>query len=988
MTPRRSPLRFPAVRPSRIVVGFGVVLIALLLGLTATVLIQRRSDDLDESRRETANLAFALAEETSRSFEGVDLVVRRVVEQIRTAGIDTPAAYKARLGGEAVHRMLRDRLAGLPQLDAVTLVGADGTLVNFSRDWPVPPVNLADRDYFRALKDHPSLEPFVSEPVQNRGTGSWTIYLARRVSAPDGSFVGLVLGAMTLHYFDQFYSHLALEADSSIALFRRDGTLLVRYPEVEGAVGHSLGRTPILGPLETQSTVTEIVRSELDGVDRIISGRALADFPLAVTFAQSKPAILAAWRVQAVSVSVGVLLAALGLIAFIAVLVRALKRRERSEAALAVSEKRYIEKSIMLEATLEHMSQGIMMIRRDRRVPVYNRRAVEFLGLPPEMMHENVSFDEIVAHQRRSGEFGRGDAPVEDETRRIIGSGMLLDVPHSYERERPNGTILEISSVPLPDGGVVRTYTDITTFRHNEAALRQARDAANAAARVKSDFLAMMSHEIRSPMSGVLGFAELLRATELDKEQREMVELIQSSANNLLGVINDVLDFSKLEAGAVAIAPEPVMLKSFLSPRLEPLLLAARQKGLSLLVEIAPDLPDCVLVDPLRLWQILLNLLSNAVKFTEKGTIRLEVSAPPNVEGPRRLRFRVEDTGIGMDQAVLDRLFQPFMQADASTTKRFGGTGLGLSIARRLAALMGGDLVADSVPDKGSRFDLVVPLADAAPPAITGDGADQITDFRAAGPFRVLVVEDQATNRFLIQRQLQQLGIDADIAEDGRAGFEAYGKRPYALLLTDCHMPEMDGIELTARIRAREAGGARMPIIGLTADITPEITQRCRAAGMDEVLTKPTRLGRLQEVLRLHLLAATADPARAAPETGDADFDPSVFEELFSDAEQEGFDWLDQYLAAAGAMLEGIASSLAAREVEALTGTVHRLAGASLAVGAGRLGQLCRRVERSAKPDRLSEAAALLAEMRLALRQTADAIGRFKSRRGRAWAAS
>lgn len=984
LIPRPSPLRFPAMRPSRLVIGFGIVLILLLLASTTTVIVQRHANDLDNARRGTANLAIALAEETSRSFESVDLVVRALVEQIQAQGITTPDEYMARMGNEAVYQMLHDRLAGLPQLDAITLIGADGTLINFSRSWPIPAVNLSDRDYFRALRDDPSMERFISEPVQNRGSGTWTIYLVRRINAPDGGFVGLVLGAMELGYFDRLYSQLALDPGSAIALLRRDGTLMVRHPPIAGSVGRTIGRTALLDELATRIAVTRDVHSSVDDVDRIISGRALADFPLAVTVSQSQESILAAWRLQAIYVSAGVAAVAIGLIAFIAILVRALERRERSEAALAGSEKRYAEKSAVLETTLEHMSQGIVMIGKDRRVPVYNRRAVEFLGLPPGVMHENVSFDEVLDYQWRVGEFGAEGRALDPTTRAFIRSGGVLDQPHHYERERPNGTVLEIRSVPLPDGGVVRTYTDITSFKRAEADLRAARDAAHEASRAKSDFLAMMSHEIRSPMNGVLGFVELLGDTALDEDQQHMVKLIHASATTLLGVINDVLDFSKVDAGAIEIVLEPVVLREFLPPQIEPLTLAAEHKSLTLACDIAAAVPDCVAVDPQRLWQILLNLLSNAIKFTERGVVRLEVGVIDGEEaGPQRLSFRVEDSGIGMDDAVLGRLFQPFTQADASTTKRFGGTGLGLSIAWRFAELMGGTITASSVPGKGSTFDLILPLATAPRPVAAPErAAAGKRDLRSAGPFRVLVAEDQATNRFLIQRQLAQLGVEADMAEDGRAALALYEQRPYALLITDCHMPEMDGIELTAQIRSREPAGAHLPIVGLTADVTPEISQRCRAAGMDELLTKPTRIGRLEEMLRALLLTSSgAERERAGPATDDIDFDSAMFDELFAGSEREGLDWLEQYLAAAEGLLDSIADHLADGDTAAVAAAAHRLAGISLSVGAHRLGRLCQRLEHSAEADSATPPPPMT-EMRGALAGAAAAIGTLRQSHG------
>jgi CheY-like chemotaxis protein len=288
------------------------------------------------------------------------------------------------------------------------------------------------------------------------------------------------------------------------------------------------------------------------------------------------------------------------------------------------------------------------------------------------------------------------------------------------------------------------------------------------------------------------------------------------------------------------------------------------------------------------------------------------------------------------------------------------------------------------VPGKGSTFDLILPLATAPRPVAAPErAAAGKRDLRSAGPFRVLVAEDQATNRFLIQRQLAQLGVEADMAEDGRAALALYEQRPYALLITDCHMPEMDGIELTAQIRSREPAGAHLPIVGLTADVTPEISQRCRAAGMDELLTKPTRIGQLEEMLRALLLTSSgAERERADSATDDIDFDSAMFDELFAGSEREGFDWLEQYLVAAEGLLDTIADHVADGDKAALAAAAHRLAGISLSVGAHRLGHLCQRLEHSAKAGSATPPPPLMTEMRVAFASAAAAIGTLRQSHG------
>jgi light-regulated signal transduction histidine kinase (bacteriophytochrome) len=357
----------------------------------------------------------------------------------------------------------------------------------------------------------------------------------------------------------------------------------------------------------------------------------------------------------------------------------------------------------------------------------------------------------------------KGDAVLwlRPEQARIVSWGGDPNSPMSYDTER--GRLVPRSSFAVWREEV-RGRSLPWQERHLEAAsglrgkidktlagyahsLRLAREAAERATQAKSEFLATMSHEIRSPMSGLLGVLELLRATQLDPEQGRMAGMIHNSASMLLAVLNDILDFSKIEAGALSIAPEPVGLRALLQDLVQPHSMAAAHKGLKVHFEVHPSVPGRILTDPLRLRQILGNLLSNAVKFTAAGEVRLSAGTAGTAgdDGSAAIRFVVEDTGIGMSDAVIARLFAPFMQADGSTTRNFGGTGLGLCISRQLARLLGGELAVTSVPGEGSAFSLTMPLVpcleDPAEPAAR---AEPILPVCVAGK-HVLVVDDDST---------------------------------------------------------------------------------------------------------------------------------------------------------------------------------------------------------------------------------------------------
>jgi CheY-like chemotaxis protein/HPt (histidine-containing phosphotransfer) domain-containing protein len=491
--------------------------------------------------------------------------------------------------------------------------------------------------------------------------------------------------------------------------------------------------------------------------------------------------------------------------------------------------------------------------------------------------------------------------------------------------------------------------------------LRAARDEAESAVVAKSEFLATMSHEIRSPMSGMLGVLELLMVSGLDQGQRQMADMVRSSASCLLAVLNDILDFSKIEAGALSISPEAAGLHAVMEQTAHPHTVTAAAKGVGLALRIGHDLPEWVMADPLRLRQILNNLLSNAVKFTPAGTITLDVDTAWGGPVPM-LRIAVRDTGIGMDGASTARLFEPFMQADGSTTRNFGGTGLGLCISRRLARLMGGGIDVSSRPGEGSVFTLLLPLVPCEAGAAAATPGHTRADGIPAGK-RVLVVDDDGTNRWVSKRQLEHFGMQVDTAENGMAALDALRSGHYDMVLTDCHMPKMDGVALASAVRASQdpaVGG--IPVVGLTADVTAEQHGRCIEAGMTEVMIKPLTLERLSALL-VRLLpgictAVAPRPVPAAP-PDDPDgaepkvFDASFFHELFPDGDPEGAEWLGEFADAAWGLATQLQEQFGAGPGGAIgrgtvTAVAHRLAGAALSVGATRLGLAARALEMAA----------------------------------------
>jgi CheY-like chemotaxis protein/HPt (histidine-containing phosphotransfer) domain-containing protein len=499
-------------------------------------------------------------------------------------------------------------------------------------------------------------------------------------------------------------------------------------------------------------------------------------------------------------------------------------------------------------------------------------------------------------------------------------------------------------------------------------------------------------------MSGVIGMVDILLQTPLSARQQHMLNTVSHSSQTLLDILNDILDYSKIEANKMTVERIPAKLSDVADSVLQLMQGKASEKGLTLSMSISPDLPAAIYTDPTRLRQVLLNLLGNAIKFTPPdatrvGSITLMLEPGALSDGQPAVFVCVRDHGIGMSTEVQSRLFKPFSQADASTSRHYGGTGLGLSISQRLVTLMGGQISVQSAPGAGSEFTVALPMQAASVEA-NSDATDWLLHLRSHAPTPdqsaalgqlILLAEDNETNREVIEEQLRMLGYACEIAQDGATALQTWEATPnrYALLLTDCHMPHMDGFKLTQAIREAEAPGTRLPIIAITANAMQGEAQHCLKVGMDDYLSKPLRLQELASMLQRWLPigdnqeqaapVAESQPAQAVVAQL-AVWSPSTLRELLGDNPAMSRRLLEKFLANAEQQVAAVATAIAASEFRQVATLAHTLKSAARSVGALALGELCQQMETSGNGDEALACMTLSQELPTAFARVKKAI--------------
>lgn len=527
---------------------------------------------------------------------------------------------------------------------------------------------------------------------------------------------------------------------------------------------------------------------------------------------------------------------------------------KRAEVDLRESETR-------IRAVFEAAMDSIIFTDEDGRIVEFNKASEQTFGYDrKEVIGKDMAevFVPPEARQRhRQNLAGYADA-------RKMGSmlGRALETP--LLKKNGESFLAELAMQPIPlqgEAGFAVFVRDITRQKQEEEALRQAKDAAEAASRSKGAFVANMSHEIRTPMNAIIGMTEYVLDTDVTTEQREYLDMVLDSGNSLLGLLNDILDVSKIEAGKLDLDNVQFPLRQWLKHSVRSQVFRADKKNIDFEYNVATDTPDRVIGDPHRLRQILVNLVGNAIKFTERGGITIDVRPESQSQELATVRFEVKDTGIGIPEEKCRSIFKEFEQAETTTRRQHGGTGLGLAICRRLVALMNGQIGVESEVGRGSTFHFTVEFGIGSGPierisetedatAFADEQPQESAAFETVAPLTVLLAEDSPVNQKLAIGLLRKKGHDVVVANNGQEALDLFQKQSFDLILMDVQMPDMDGFEATGKIRKLEQEGAHTPIIAVTAHAMKGDRERCLDAGMDGYLSKPIRARALYSTIQ------------------------------------------------------------------------------------------------------------------------------------------
>lgn len=793
----------------------------------------------DEARRSVQTLAAVLEDQASRTLTLAQTTVRAAADAVADAAdLPTPARLRVLVEGAVIR--------GLALLDAEgrVLVGGQGERAGL----PFPDRDLLDRARATRSAVVGVIAPGRSIVDPTGGPpGLWHVPVVVAVSG-EGR-VRYVVGAFNPQVFGDLYAVIGGTDRYRMLVQDTGGAVVGASESVRVRVGDRLPLPPIgpwdegRGPFETTLGHTTLLAAYATvrqwpfvvtvGVDRAELTATSLDHltPLALLLAVSMMIVLAAWTRLA----------------------REVAARRRSEADAILARQR-------LEDAIESVPDGFVLFDRDDRLVTCNARYRTILDRVGSGIDAGVTYRAIVRAAIERGQYALGDAGPAAFEEALVAEHRTFGPP--VERALSDGRWIRVTKRPTSEGGTVGISADVTDLKRVATDLAAARDLAELASRAKSDFLAAMSHEIRTPLNGVIATADLLASALHAEDVRTSVDLIRRSGRTLLAILDEILDYSQIEGGHVRIEERACDVVAIVGDVASLFTATCAQKGIA--IDVRPAAPVSVRTDPDRFRQILNNLVANAVKFTEAGGITIATEVATAASGRVLLVVHIEDTGIGIAENDIPRLFERFTQGEGGNARRYGGTGLGLAISRGLARLLGGDISVRSRPGVGSRFTLRLDLAGAA-----GDDAPADAPAPDATPpgcrpldgVRVLVADDNEVNRLVVGHILQTLGASPVIVDDGFAAVERVQAEPFDVVLMDVQMPGLSGPDATRRIRRLDADVRHIPVIALTANVLANDREAYAAAGMTAHLAKPVDLAQLTDAI----LAATGRRAPARP---------------------------------------------------------------------------------------------------------------------------
>ena len=937
--------------PAAILIVGAAAILCGVLGLTGWRLLVTREMAIETANQISQSLASTLEVEIRRDLETYALSLQAVADGLKMPEIGT-------LSPKLRDAILFDNSSHAPQYGSILVLDEQGKLKLSSTARLAPNHDFSERDFFKMHRDNPDLGIRLSPPHYQTQNSEQLLVLSRRINYPDGRFAGVVAGALRLRYVEQLFHGIKVDEGAWITLMMTDGTIVSRSPHNSGDVGRNISKAPVLDHF-VHARAGKFEAASLASADiRLFVYKQVGDFPLLISVSMPKAAVLVEWwhKALVISVLVACFIVVVGAIGWM--LYRELARPARAERRARENEERY--------RLLADNSSDLIVLTHDGKTVYASPAARRLYGYEPEELIGTSLEDRV--HPDDLPALAAAEAEV-----RVKGEALVV-----YRCRTKKGEMISVEAgwrlSSASDGKsteFVVVARDITQRVRNEEALRTAKEHADSANRAKSTFLAHMSHEIRTPMNGILGINHLLMATGLDEEQHDYARTIGDSASSLLRIIDDILDESKLVADKVEIEYTDFDLGKTLDNVVSILQPRAAQKDVRLGMAVNPAACDWFRGDAVRLRQVLLNIAGNAVKFTDRGHVDIDVSVPRELGDQAVVRFEIADTGVGIDPAAQDALFQSFTEADVSISRRFGGTGLGLSIAKQLVELMGGTIGFSSVAGEGSLFCFEIPLERVAEAPVEKAPAP-LTAAPATAPSRaldVLIAEDNKVNQHVARLIVSHAGHRVDLADNGRQAVAAARTKNHDVILMDLQMPELDGIAAAKEIRLLSGRAGQVPIIALTSHAMAGTREEVIAAGMDDYVSKPFDANML--VAKLQHLAAfrSAGEERMAPaerqeSKGDARFDRDKLNQLSAATNAATFvpllssliQAIEQRVVLTLGLIGGEDLAQAAREA-------HDLVAIAGNIGGMRLSALARQLQHSCQARDAEKSRAVAAEL-------------------------